>query len=738
MAEVHPVDEAVQEVEGEEEVVAQPEQEAENVKRLPTPDMPTRSEMLDHRCTHVPYRAWCPHCVEGRGREFGHFGCQSREGRSVPTVSFDYCFIGDKGEISNQDEADVEPGSIKVLVVRDNKSKALFSHVVPVKGVDEGGFAVKAITDDITWLGYSKLVVKTDNEPAILKLLLESLRALRIEGVEQVMRENSPEYDPQANGNAEIGVKLLKGMVRTMRSSLEQDLGFRVPARHPVVAWLVRHAASTMNWMVKGHDGMTAYQRVRGKPFTTRLLTFGEQVRFKLRAHEPLSATGDGRRTHLGTYIGIDRRTGQYMIHRGDGVEYARTLFRLPEANKWDKEALAKIKATPWTMHVPSDPEVVFKEKKDSVEQPTPDRVIVARQPYLKASDFAQWGLTRGCPKCDHEIEYGPGRTSRPHSQACKNRIVSELAKTAEGQARIAAANERLDRATRELGEKYRTDVAQGENAGVEQHQNQDPPEISEQIEFVPMEPEVHEREHVSREVPPPADEAGGAETHEDALAEFADGAVWHPGQPMEAGGGDPGMDIDVVETPEVELLELLNVVTRDVHDELKQNEKDIIGVVRAMGGCPNKYRRERRAALRAVVSEIYSPPRVTAAAKLLPELKIIPGFALDLTTTDSDGRHWDFDDKTMRDRALQRVREERPLLLVGSPMCTAFSTWQRVNNAFRDPVVVAGEMARARKHLEFCVELYREQIRGGRYFLHEHPAYASSWQTDIFEGIMS
>ena len=196
-------------------------------------------------------------------------------------------------------------------------------------------------------------------------------------------------------------------------------------------------------------------------------------------------------------------------------------------------------------------------------------------------------------------------------------------------------------------------------------------------------------------------------------------------------------MDIDVVETPEVELAELLSVMTRDYVDELKQNEKDIIGVVKALGGCPNRYRRERRAALRAVVSEIYSPPRVTAAAKLLPELKIIPGFALDLTTADSDGKHWDFDDKVMRDRAMQRVRDEKPLLLVGSPMCTAFSTWQRVNNAFRDPVVVAGEMARAKKHLEFCVELYREQARGGRYFLHEHPAYASSWQTGIIEGMM-
>ena len=40
----------------------------------------------------------------------------------MPTVSFDYCFIGDKGDIVNQTEADEEPGSIKVLVVRDNCS----------------------------------------------------------------------------------------------------------------------------------------------------------------------------------------------------------------------------------------------------------------------------------------------------------------------------------------------------------------------------------------------------------------------------------------------------------------------------------------------------------------------------------------------------------------------------------------------------------------------------------------
>ena len=76
-------------------------------------------------------------------------------------------------------------------------------------------------------------------------------------------------------------------------------------------------------------------------------------------------------------------------------------------------------------------------------------------------------------------------------------------------------------------------------------------------------------------------------------------------------------------------------------------------------------------------------------------------------------------------------------MLLIGSPMCTAFSTWQRVNNEIRDPVTVAAEKKRAVMHLEFCVELYREQLRHGRYFLHEHPAQATSWQEEGVRGLM-
>ena len=113
----------------------------------------------------------------------------------------------------------------------------------------------------------------------------------------------------------------------------------------------------------------------------------------------------------------------------------------------------------------------------------------------------------------------------------------------------------------------------------------------------------------------------------------------------------------------------------------------------------------------------------------MISELQPVPGIALDLTTAYTDGSLWDFDLKITHDRAMRKVREEQPLLLLGSPMRTAFSTWQRINDNIRCPVTVAAEKKRAIEQLRLCVGLYWEQMRHGRDFVHEHPAYASSWQ---------
>eukprot|EP00972_Heterocapsa_arctica_P106388 15672960-Heterocapsa_arctica.AAC.1 len=61
--------------------------------------------------------------------------------------------------------------------------------------------------------------------------------------------------------------------------------------------------------------------------------------------------------------------------------------------------------------------------------------------------------------------------------------------------------------------------------------------------------------------------------------------------------------------------------------------------------------------------------------------------------------------------------------------MCTAFSALQPLSGRKTDPEVVRRQLVEAEGHLRFCCELYELQIRRGDYFVHEHPAGATSWK---------
>ena len=135
---------------------------------------------------------------------------------------------------------------------------------------------------------------------------------------------------------------------------------------------------------------------------------FGEYCRFKSRAQEPIGNAG-GSRFHSGVFVGIDQRTGQYMIYADDTIKLARTVTRVPEAEKWNTEALSNIRMTPYSMHVPNEPEVIFKDKPTTADEVQEARPNIARQLYLKPDDVLGpdgCGLTRGCPKCDYYLKY--------------------------------------------------------------------------------------------------------------------------------------------------------------------------------------------------------------------------------------------------------------------------------------------------------------------------------------------
>ena len=46
----------------------------------------------------------------------------------------------------------------------------------------------------------------------------------------------------------------------------------------------------------------------------------------------------------------------------------------------------------------------------------------------------------------------------------------------------------------------------------------------------------------------------------------------------------------------------------------------------------------------------------------------------------------------------------------------------------------MAAARERGIKHLEFCCKIYLEQVRNGRYFVHEHPLTATSWQVECMD----
>ena len=65
------------------------------------------------------------------------------------------------------------------------------------KGVGEDRIAADMVSEDIVWLGHSRVLIRSDNEPALVALVNESLKNLRIGGLEQAAAEGSTPYDPQ-------------------------------------------------------------------------------------------------------------------------------------------------------------------------------------------------------------------------------------------------------------------------------------------------------------------------------------------------------------------------------------------------------------------------------------------------------------------------------------------------------------------------------------------------------------
>ena len=426
--------------------------EARLAKRKADPKLPTKEEVDTHNITHIPPRCWCSHCIRGRGVSDPHKRVVDE--RLFPRISFDYFFMG------QHDAEDTLP----LIAIKDSESRAVFSHALEAKGVND--YAIAQCCADVTSLGYRRVVFKSDQEPALVALL--KAVAVKLEGVE-VVPEESPVGESQANGEVENAIREIGKQIRTIKDFCEHKYGTTIHNRHPLLAWLVQHASALLTRFVVGSDGKTAFEIIRGKRYKRPLVPFGEQVHFM-----PLKSSGRLNklepRFETGVFVGIRDRSDEILVMTSTGVYKARTFKRKPEEERWDAGFLSTCVGLPWKP-VPSSGEVTVLPAKvlvvPAVTTPIPevrpdDREVGRRRLYIKKADLEEHGYTDGCPGC---IAAQFGLTAQGHTESCRARIEEALKATEEGARRLIAAKVRREEVAERRGQKRLPDHAAEDEA---------------------------------------------------------------------------------------------------------------------------------------------------------------------------------------------------------------------------------------------------------------------------------
>jgi len=420
-------------------------------KALRDPGEPTHDEWEEHRIDHVPYRSWCPFCVKGRGTGIQHR--KSNEESGVPVFGFDY-FLGSEVSGDREDE------TVKILVAKCKMTKCIFAHGVPQKGIDPKLYAVERLKRDVLWLGHNKLILKSDNEAAILALFRNTFKALRIENVDNTQGGHSAAYDSSSNATTEAACRSVAGQIRTLRACIENRIKRKIPVTHCVFYSLIEHAAWLLTTRLCQSDGITAYKRLRGVNFNTRLLGFGELCLYKVPKKAPeFSLDGKlGSNWHDGIFLGYSRDSNEFVLWSTSAkkIVRARSVQRKSESARWNADALQEVNQRPqdFLCRAIAAPTGWREPNRGFVSRPAPeDEVPKTRQAYIPdltitVKDVEEHGPTElGCPRCDYITEHGDARRyGYAHSKACRERSKTIFSQTAEGRERLRRVDERLGR----------------------------------------------------------------------------------------------------------------------------------------------------------------------------------------------------------------------------------------------------------------------------------------------------
>ena len=122
-----------------------------------------------------------------------------------------------------------------------------------------------------------------------------------------------------------------------------------------------------------------------------------------------------------------------------EGVKMATGVRRVPSSERWTAEGWSDLKGLPWEVQA-RRPRQKLVSGSDAVSKELPDTPVTVLAPqerkmYVLKADIEKYGMSPGCDAC--LMVEANGRTSVPHTDACRLRIAGLLAASEEGRERL-------------------------------------------------------------------------------------------------------------------------------------------------------------------------------------------------------------------------------------------------------------------------------------------------------------
>ena len=291
------------------------------------PKAPSKTEVQNHELTHLPFQPWCRQCVESYARQNAHTQRSHESRSSDPTepehekafeLQLDYSFM--KTSLAGDH-------MITILLIYCVQTQACFAQRVPRKGPGVPGL----IPLILSWLGEhrmlnAKIDLRGDIEPALQALVDRMCREAQLRAAPQ----SAPPKSSQSIGGVSRLAGSIAGLTRTLIATFVQYMGFRVPTRHPLWSWAVRHCSWLMNrFAVRRASGLTAFEATHSRPYKGHISVFGLPCWGHLTGSTGTSHRADPRWV-LGLWVGKDTLTDESILITEGGVMRTRSVKRVP------------------------------------------------------------------------------------------------------------------------------------------------------------------------------------------------------------------------------------------------------------------------------------------------------------------------------------------------------------------------------------------------------------------------